>query len=109
MNESSLRETICALGASLFARRLTFGSSGNISARLEDGWLMTPINVSLGALDLAQLSRLDGQGTLVSGDPPTKESVLHRVMYEERPRGLGRPSGLSHPGITRSCSRITGR
>jgi 3-dehydro-4-phosphotetronate decarboxylase len=84
MNENSLREAICALGASLFARGLTFGSSGNISARLEDGWLMTPTNVSLGALDPARLSRLNSQGVLVSGDPPTKESVLHRVMYEER-------------------------
>jgi len=88
MRESSLRDAICNLGASLFARGLTFGSSGNISARLEDGWLMTPTNVSLGALDPARLSRLDAQGALLSGNAPTKESVLHRVMYEERPSAM---------------------
>jgi len=82
--EARLREEICRLGASIFARGLTSGSSGNISARLADGWLMTPTNASLGGLDPARLSKLDGAGRLVAGDPPTKESFLHRVMYEER-------------------------
>jgi 3-dehydro-4-phosphotetronate decarboxylase len=84
LNESSLREDVCRLGSSLFSRGLTFGSAGNISVRLEDGWLMTPTNVSLGRLDPARLARLDAAGRLISGDPPTKESFLHRAMYEER-------------------------
>ncbi len=83
-NETKLREEICRLGASIFARGLTAGSSGNISARIADGWLMTPTNASLGRLDPARLSKLDDGGKLLSGDPPTKESFLHRVMYEER-------------------------
>ncbi|MFO1056275.1 MAG: 3-oxo-tetronate 4-phosphate decarboxylase [Dongiaceae bacterium] len=86
MSEARLREEICRLGQSLFERGLTCGSSGNISARLEEGWLMTPTNVSLGRLDPARLSRLDASGRLVEGDPPTKESFLHRAMYEERPK-----------------------
>jgi ribulose-5-phosphate 4-epimerase/fuculose-1-phosphate aldolase len=84
MSEAKLREAICAIGASIFARGLTAGSSGNISVRVEDGWLMTPTGSSLGRLDPARLSRLDRDGRLVGGDPPTKESFLHRVMYEER-------------------------
>jgi len=83
-DETKLREEICGLGASIFARGLTAGSSGNISARIADGWLMTPTNASLGRLDPARLSKLDDGGKLLSGDPPTKESFLHRVMYEER-------------------------
>ena len=86
MTEAREREAICAIGASIFARGLTAGSSGNISARIEEGWLMTPTGSSLGRLDPARLSKLDHDGRLVSGDPPTKESFLHRVMYEERPR-----------------------
>jgi 3-dehydro-4-phosphotetronate decarboxylase len=82
--EAMLREEICRLGASIFERGLTSGSSGNISARIADGWLMTPTNVSLGRLDPARLSKLDERGTLLDGDAPTKESFLHRVMYEER-------------------------
>jgi ribulose-5-phosphate 4-epimerase/fuculose-1-phosphate aldolase len=82
--EATRREEICRLGASIFARGLTAGSSGNISVRVADGWLMTPTNASLGRLDPARLSKLDDNGKLVSGDAPTKESFLHRVMYEER-------------------------
>ncbi|HLJ64542.1 MAG TPA: 3-oxo-tetronate 4-phosphate decarboxylase [Stellaceae bacterium] len=84
MKESRLREEICALGASLFARGFSVGSAGNISVRLDEGWLMTPTNISLGKLDPAHLSKLDHMGHLVSGDKPTKESFLHRVLYEER-------------------------
>ena len=82
--EAAAREAICRLGRSMFARGLTFGSSGNISVRLEDGWLMTPTNVAMGDLDPARLSRLDSEGHLTAGDPPTKEAFLHRVMYEGR-------------------------
>ena len=85
MSEMKLREDICAIGQSIFARSLTAGSSGNISVKTDDGWLMTPTGSSLGRLDLARLSKLDRDGRLISGDPPTKESFLHRVMYEERP------------------------
>ncbi len=86
MNENDARQAICRLGESIFRRGLTFGSSGNISIRApEGGWLMTPTNISLGELDPARLSRLDEQGRLVSGDAPTKEGFLHRVMYEGRP------------------------
>ncbi|MGO9359382.1 MAG: 3-oxo-tetronate 4-phosphate decarboxylase [Xanthobacteraceae bacterium] len=85
MSDASIREKICRVGASLFARGLTFGATGNISVRLSDGgYLMTPTNASLGALDPAKLSRLDAGGQLVSGDAPTKEAFLHRVMYAER-------------------------
>src|SRR5437899_2039031 len=84
MSEAKLREDICAIGQSIFARGLTAGSSGNISVPTDEGWLMTPTNASLGRLDPARLSKLDHDGRLVSGDPPTKESFLHRVMYDER-------------------------
>ena len=83
--ENKLREKICHTGASLYARGLTFGASGNISVRLDDGgWLMTPTGSTMGSLDPAKLSRLDAKGNLLSGDNPTKESFLHQVMYQHR-------------------------
>ena len=36
MNENKLREQICLLATSIFDRGLTHGSTGNISARLDD-------------------------------------------------------------------------
>jgi 3-dehydro-4-phosphotetronate decarboxylase len=85
MTETKVREEICRLGRSLFERGLTPGSSGNISVKLDDGgWLVTPTNASLGALDPARLSRLDADGRLVSGDAPTKEVPLHTALYQTR-------------------------
>jgi ribulose-5-phosphate 4-epimerase/fuculose-1-phosphate aldolase len=85
MNESKLREEICMFGKSMFDRGLTVGSSGNISVRLDDGWLMTPTNSSLGRLDPATLSKVDDKGNLLSGSKQTKESFLHLSVYEQRP------------------------
>jgi ribulose-5-phosphate 4-epimerase/fuculose-1-phosphate aldolase len=84
MNETQLREQIAALGKSLYDRGLAHGSAGNISAKLADGWLMTPTNSCLGRLDPARLSRLDTDGRLISGDKPSKETFLHTCMYRER-------------------------
>ena len=84
MNENLLREEIARFGKLMFDHGLTGGSSGNISVRIEDGWLMTPTGSSLGNLDPARVSKVGKSGQLVSGDPPTKEHFLHRAMYEER-------------------------
>jgi ribulose-5-phosphate 4-epimerase/fuculose-1-phosphate aldolase len=83
-DESTLREEIALLGKSLFERGLTHGSTGNISAKLGDGWLLTPTGSSLGRLDPARISKLDWSGKLVAGDPPSKEAFLHLAMYQER-------------------------
>jgi ribulose-5-phosphate 4-epimerase/fuculose-1-phosphate aldolase len=86
MQEGALREQICELGASIFERGLTHGSTGNISARCAEGWLLTPTGSNLGRLDPARLSKLDWSGKLISGDAPSKESFLHLAMYQERER-----------------------
>ncbi|MEN9761975.1 MAG: hypothetical protein RI906_1801 [Pseudomonadota bacterium] len=83
--ETKAREALCETGRSLHARGLTHGSTGNLSVRLDQGFLMTPTGASLGNLDPARLSLLDDQGQLISGDAPTKEHFLHRAVYEERP------------------------
>lgn len=83
--ETKLRDDIARLAKSMFDRGLTVGSSGNISVRLDDGWLMTPTGSSFGDLDPARLSRLGPQGELLGGDKPTKETFLHQAMYEMRP------------------------
>jgi ribulose-5-phosphate 4-epimerase/fuculose-1-phosphate aldolase len=86
MSDTALRDQITRFGKSIFDRGLTAGSSGNISVRVDDGWLMTPTGSSLGDLDPARISKLDGTGKLVGGDAPTKESFLHIAMYEQRPK-----------------------
>ena len=87
--EQALRDEICRWGESMFARGLTSGSSGNLSARVANGFLVTPTNSCLGFLEPGKLSKLDASGTLVSGDPPTKEVPLHMAFYEARPQAHG--------------------
>ena len=84
--DTRLRDRIVRLGESLFARGLTPGASGNLSARTgTGGWLMTPTGVSLGDLEAERLSALGADAGHQAGDKPTKESFLHLAVYEARP------------------------
>ena len=84
-NDTKLRESICLLAKSMFDRGLTGGSTGNISARTDDGGLLvSPTGTSFGRLDPARLSRFDAGGRLLGGDPPTKEMPLHTAFYDTR-------------------------
>ncbi len=85
MTETELRERIALWGRMLFGRGFTAGSSGNISVRCGDGFLVTPTNSCLGLLDPERLSRLDAAWRHEGGDKPTKELPLHRAFYEGRP------------------------
>jgi len=83
--EAQLRELICTLAKSMFDRGLTGGSTGNISARTADGGLLvSPTGTSFGRLDPGRLSRFDASGSLIDGDPPTKEMPLHSAFYDTR-------------------------
>jgi 3-dehydro-4-phosphotetronate decarboxylase len=85
MSEATLREEIAAFGGLLTGLGLAHGSTGNISLRLDDGWLITPTNSRLGRLDPARIARLDQDGRHLAGDQPSKEAFLHRCVYEMRP------------------------
>ncbi|MGH8329497.1 MAG: aldolase [Pseudomonas sp.] len=84
-NESALREEICEVGRSLYQRGYTVGSAGNISARLDDGWLITPTDVCLGRLDPSTIAKVNLAGEWVSGDKPSKTLALHRQVYDRNP------------------------
>jgi ribulose-5-phosphate 4-epimerase/fuculose-1-phosphate aldolase len=79
--ESKLREEICITGASLYQRGYAVGTAGNISARLDDGWLITPTDACLGRLDPAGIAKVDLAGNAVSGGRPSKTLALHRGIY----------------------------
>jgi ribulose-5-phosphate 4-epimerase/fuculose-1-phosphate aldolase len=72
---------MCRVGASLYARGYVHGTTGNISVRLTDGFLITPTDASLGSLDPARLAKLDASGTQVGGDRASKTIALHTAIY----------------------------
>lgn len=85
MTDAALRESICRVGASLFARGYVHATAGNISVRTDDGFLITPSDASLGRLDPARLADVAPDGTQRSGDRASKTLALHRQIYDSDP------------------------
>jgi ribulose-5-phosphate 4-epimerase/fuculose-1-phosphate aldolase len=83
--ETRLREEICRVGRSLFERGYVHATAGNLSVRLDDGFLITPTDACLGTLDPARLSRLDADGVQTGGDRASKTLALHQRIYAAAP------------------------
>lgn len=85
MTESQIREEICRVGQSLFARGYVHATAGNISVKLAaeqgGGFLITPTDACLGFLDPARLAHLDDAGQQIGGDRASKTIALHRQIY----------------------------
>jgi ribulose-5-phosphate 4-epimerase/fuculose-1-phosphate aldolase len=81
MNESHAREEICRIGRSIFDRGYVHATAGNISVRLDNGFLITPTDACLGFLDPAKLARLDANLHQVDGDLASKTIALHARIY----------------------------
>jgi ribulose-5-phosphate 4-epimerase/fuculose-1-phosphate aldolase len=81
LTETQSREEICRVGRSLFERGYVHATAGNISVRLDDGFLITPTDACLGFLDPERLAKLDLQGQQISGDKGSKTIALHRQIY----------------------------
>ena len=81
MNEAFARDEMCRIGKSLFERSYVHANAGNISVRLDDGFLITPTDACLGFLDPARLARLDRDGRQIGGDKASKTMALHIRIY----------------------------
>ena len=67
MDEAALREELCRVARSLFARGYVHGTTGNVSARVDDGVLISATDACLGALTPDSLVKVDEAGN-ASGD-----------------------------------------
>jgi ribulose-5-phosphate 4-epimerase/fuculose-1-phosphate aldolase len=81
MDERRLRAEICRVGKSLFDRGYVHATAGNISVKLDDGFLITPTDACLGFLEPEGLSKVDRDGAPVSGERASKTLALHRRIY----------------------------
>jgi len=81
MTETEVRDEICRVGRSLFERGYVHATAGNISVRLDDGFLITPTDACLGFLDPALLARIDASGRQTSGYRASKTLALHSRIY----------------------------
>jgi ribulose-5-phosphate 4-epimerase/fuculose-1-phosphate aldolase len=81
MDNTAVREEICRIGQSLFSRGYVHASAGNISVRLDDGFLITPTDACLGFLQPDELAFVDAQGVQLSGKRASKTISLHQAIY----------------------------
>lgn len=79
--ESQARDDICRVGKSLFDRGYVHATAGNISVKLDDGFLITPTDACMGFLDPAKLAKLDSNAQQISGDRASKTIALHTRIY----------------------------
>ena len=86
MTGMDCRNELVRLARSLHQRGLTRGTSGNLSARVDGGMLITPTNASLGELGIDDLAMVSETGDHLSGPRPSKEAFLHLAMYKARPQ-----------------------
>lgn len=94
---------IAELGASIFARGLTPGRTGNLSCRIGDEIVVTPTGVSLGSLDPDHLAIIDLDGRPIRGARPSKEAVMHAALYRARPSATGVVHLHSTHAVAVSC------
>ena len=80
-DNAAVREEICRIGQSLFARGYVHASAGNISVRLDNGFLITPTDACLGFLQPDELAFVDAQGVQISGKRASKTISLHQAIY----------------------------
>lgn len=83
----SVRQELSKTGKYMMEYELAWGNAGNISARTsEDRYLITASGTFLGELedsDLVECS-LSGQTLEQGGKKPSKETPMHRAIYENR-------------------------
>jgi ribulose-5-phosphate 4-epimerase/fuculose-1-phosphate aldolase len=82
VNEARLREELCRVGRSLHARGYVHGTTGNLSARLAGGFLISATDACLGELVPEALVKVDASGVPAAGAArPSKTLALHLRIY----------------------------
>lgn len=80
-----MKDAICRVGASLFARGYVHATAGNISVRTDPGFVITPTDACLGTLQPERLAVVDAEGRQTAGDRASKTLALHRRIYAAEP------------------------
>jgi methylthioribulose-1-phosphate dehydratase len=81
-NWQTARRALIEVGAAFHARGWVPATSGNLSARLDDGSIaITASGRHKGRLGEADIMRVDAQGGALDGGKPSAETPLHLQLY----------------------------
>ena len=85
MDHTSLREAVIAAARSLHKYQLGVGTAGNVSARIEQGYLITPTGMDYEKLSSADIVTMDMHGNRAESDlKPSSEWRFHQDIYAAR-------------------------
>ena len=85
-NKQKIRQEIIATARKFSSYQLSFGCSGNVSARSSTGFLITPSGIGYDDLVPGDINEIDWQGKLTGGRMrPSTEWQLHHTLYLKRP------------------------
>lgn len=84
MDEFAVREQIIATAREMNALRLNRGKSGNVSARIDDGFLVTPTGLAYEAMHPGDVVAMTQDGTARGPRLPSSEWRFHRDIYAAR-------------------------
>lgn len=85
MIDAALRERIVATARRMNALGINQGSSGNVSARVEGGFLVTPSGLPYEDLQPADIVHVGRDGHATGHRAPSSEWRFHRDIYSRRP------------------------
>lgn len=89
MNETNLRRAVIDAALELNRSGINQGTSGNVSARSERGFLVTPTGMDYHRLEDADIVELDLDGRVVEGRRlPSSEWAIHASIYASRPDAM---------------------
>ncbi len=85
MNEINLRKEIIETAIAFNTSGLSVGTSGNLSARTLQGFLITPTGIPYIQLKEADIVEMDLKGNIIHGDlKPSSEWHFHQGIYQAR-------------------------
>jgi L-fuculose-phosphate aldolase len=85
MNELVLRKQVIATALEMNALRLNRGKSGNVSARIAVGFLVTPTGLAYESMQPGDVVAMKQDGTAQGPRLPSSEWRFHRDIYAARP------------------------
>ena len=85
MNELALRAEIIATAVRMNERRINSGKSGNVSARTETGFLITPTGLAYESMRPEDIVAVTLAGAASGPRLPSSEWRFHRDIYVDRP------------------------
>jgi len=85
VNELALRAAIIATAIQMNDRRINSGKSGNVSARTEAGFLITPTGLPYESIRPEDIAAVTLGGVATGPRLPSSEWRFHRDIYVDRP------------------------